>query len=254
MTYFWLCLSALAAGAVNSIAGGGTLLTFPTLLSALNDDGVLANGTSTVALVPGSIAAAWGFRREVKESRHWLKLLILPCLLGGLIGTLLVTRSDPKIFNALIPWLILTAAILFLLQPVIIRFTGVGLKHAPPSRLAIAGIVSFQFLVAVYGGYFGAGIGILMISALSLIGVGDIHRVNALKTLLASFINAVSAITWVEEGKVEWKYALIMAVVSIIGGYLGAYYSRRLNKTLVRWVVIAIGFGLAAFFFYQRWK
>jgi len=252
MTYLWLCLAALAAGVINSIAGGGTLLTFPTLLSIM--DGVHANGTSTLALVPGSMAAAWGFRREVKESRRWLALLALPCMLGGLVGTLLVTRSDPRIFEALIPWLILTAAILFLIQPLIIRFTGVGKPHAHPSRLAIVGIVLFQFLVAVYGGYFGAGIGILMISSLSFIGVGDIHRVNALKTLLASFINGVSAITWATEGKVEWKYALIMAVVSILGGFLGAHYSRRLNKTLVRWVVIAIGFGLAGFYFYQQWK
>jgi uncharacterized membrane protein YfcA len=250
MTYLWLCLASLAAGAINAIAGGGTLLTFPTLLTVM--DGVHANGTSTLALVPGSMAAAWGFRREVKESRGWLVLLVPPCLLGGLIGTLLVTRSNPKVFDALIPWLILTAAVLFLLQPVLIRFTGVGLEHAPPTRLAIGGIILFQFVVAIYGGYFGAGIGILMISALSLIGVGDIIRVNALKTLLASCINAVSAITWVVERKVEWKYALIMAAVSIVGGYLGAHYSRRLNKTLVRWAVIAIGFGLAAFFFWKR--
>ena len=252
MTYLWLCLAALAAGAINSIAGGGTLLTFPTLLSIM--DGVHANGTSTLALVPGSMAGAFGFRREVKQSRRWLILLAPPCLVGGVVGTLLVTRSDPKIFDALIPWLILTAATLFLLQPIIVRITGVGVEHAPPSRLAVVGIIIFQFVVAVYGGYFGAGIGILMISALSLIGVGDIIRVNALKTLLASFINGVSAITWAAEGKVEWKYALVMAAVSIIGGYLGAHYSRRLNKTLVRWVVIAIGFGLAGFYFYQRWK
>src|SRR5262249_2104154 len=115
MTYLWLCLAALVAGAINSVAGGGTLLTFPTLLSIM--DGVHANGTSTLALVPGSMAAAWGFRREVKESRRWLALLAPPCMLGGLVGTLLVTRSDPTVFDALIPWLILTAAVLFLLQP-----------------------------------------------------------------------------------------------------------------------------------------
>jgi uncharacterized membrane protein YfcA len=250
--YALLCISALAAGVINSLAGGGTLLTFSALLTIVNP--VAANATSTVALVPGSMAAAWGYRREIGTSGRWLKLLIWPSLLGGGVGTLLVTRLDEEYFKALVPWLILTAAILFLVQPAIGRFAGVGKSHAPPSNSMLAGLVVFQFIVAVYGGYFGAGIGILMLSSLALMGLGDIHRANAVKTLLASCINVVAVAIFVVERKVEWHLALGMAAAAIIGGYIGARAARRMNRNLVRWIVIVIGFGLAAYYIYEQLK
>jgi uncharacterized membrane protein YfcA len=246
----WLCLSALAAGAINSVAGGGTLLTFPALTAVVSP--VLANGTSTVALVPGSAAGAWGYRGEFRAVRRWALLLAGPSLVGGAVGTLLVTEFPESYFNALVPWLILTAALLFLLQPALTRLTGLGKPHAPPSAAARAGVIAFQFLVAVYGGYFGAGMGIMMIASLSLMGVGDIHRANALKTFLAACINGVSVAVWVLKDKVRWDLAPGMAVAAIVGGYLGARLARRLPKDVVRWVVIAIGFGLAAYYFYKQ--
>lgn len=252
VTYGWLLLSSLAAGILNSIAGGGTLLTFPALLAVVSP--VVANATSTVALVPGSLAGAWGYRRELRESAAWASLLFWPSILGGALGALLVSRLDERYFDLLIPWLILTAAVLFLLQPLMTRLVRIRPADQAPGKRSIALVLIFQFLVAIYGGYFGAGIGILMLSALGLMGMGDIHRMNALKTLLAACINAVAVAVFVLEAKVNWGYALSMAVAAVIGGYVGARAARRLNRNLVRWVVIVIGFGLAAHFFYRSFS
>ena len=246
-----LGLTAVAAGAQNSLAGGGTLYTFPALEHFIGP--VMANATSTTALVTGSVAGAWGFRGELKPAKKWLYWLVPPCILGGAIGTWLVLYFPDAVFKALVPWLILTAATLFLLQPLISRWVGAGQPHEePPTRVKI-GVVFFQLLVAIYGGYFGAGIGILMITSLSLMGLGDIHRVNALKSVLAACINLVSVLIWIAWNKVRWEYVPAMALAAIVGGYLGARFSRRLNKTLLRWLVIAVGFALSAFYFARQW-
>jgi uncharacterized protein len=247
--WLWLCLSALAAGVINALAGGGTLLTFPTLLTVVTP--VVANATSTVALVPGSVASVWGYRREIRNVYRWVVLLSPPSLAGGVTGSLLVTRLDPRYFDALVPWLILTASLLFLAQPLVVRLCGVQHKQ-PPSRRAVVGVVVFQFFVAVYGGYFGAGIGILTLSALGLMGVGDMHEMNAIKTAVAALINGVSVVVFVWEGKVNYSYAGPMAVAAVVGGYLGARVARRTRPAFVRWIAIGIGFALAAYFFYQR--
>jgi uncharacterized membrane protein YfcA len=144
--------------------------------------------------------------------------------------------------------------LLFLLQPAIARLTGIGVPHSEPKPLAKVGVVLFQFVVAVYGGYFGAGIGILMLSALALMGLGDIHQMNAAKTFLAACINGVSVVVFAAEGEVEWRFAPVMAVASIAGGYLGAHYGRRLPRGLVRWSVIAIGFGLSFRYFFEQFS
>ncbi len=251
-TNFFLSLSALGAGVMNAIAGGGTLLTFPALLTVVSP--VVANATSTVALVPGSLASVWGYRQELRHLGRWTALLIVPSLAGGLVGSLLVTRLPQQYFSSLVPWLILTASLLFLSQPAIVRLVGIGKEHRPPSRFDLAGVMLFQFLVAVYGGYFGAGIGILMLSALGLIGIKDFHQMNALKTFLAALINGVSVVVFIVEEKVAWRYALVMAVAAIVGGYAGASVARRLDPRLVRWIVVAIGFGLAAHYFYKQWS
>jgi uncharacterized membrane protein YfcA len=254
--FLWLAVSALAAGVINSVAGGGTLLTFPALLAALapfgDDAGVLANATSTVALVPGSLAGAWGYRREMAAARGWTLLLLAPSLLGGLVGSLLVTRLPPHYFDALIPWLILTAALLFLVQPAVTKLTRRTTIPAGPAKHGIAVIVVFQFFVAVYGGYFGAGIGILMLSGLALMGLPGVHQMNAVKTFLAFCINGVSVVIFVLENKVEWRYAPIMALAAIVGGYVGARVARRVPPYLVRWFIVAVGLGLAGVFFYRQ--
>jgi uncharacterized membrane protein YfcA len=246
----WLGLAASAAGAVNSIAGGGTLLTFPGLLTVVSP--VVANGTSTVALVPGSLSAAWGYRREMRGQGRRLVLLALPSVAGGVVGSLLVTRLDLRYFDRLVPWLILTAATLFLCQPFLTRLARSG--SSTPSRAStVAGLVLLQFLVAIYGGYFGAGIGILMLSGLGLMGLGDIHAMNGLKNFLAVCINGVSVAVFAIHGAIDWRLAGLMAPAAILGAYLGARLAQRLDRRFVRLLVVGIGFALAGHFLIRRW-
>lgn len=273
----WAVLAAAAfvAGVMNSVAGGGTLLTFPALMAVLTPiygekmAGAVANATSTVALLPGSLAGTWGYRKEFAAARAFAMRLLPPSLAGGLVGSLLLVQF-PQQFTPLVPWLILTAAVLFLLQQPLGRFlarrreraTG-GTAGAPPGsvlsleplrrvrRRQVAVLVGFQFLVAVYGGYFGAGIGILMLTALGLMGLQNIHQANAVKTLLASVINGVSVVVFVSGRLVDWPFAGGMAVAAILGGYAGARVARRLPAVYARWAVILIGFGLAG---YYAWK
>jgi uncharacterized protein len=248
LTYTLLCLAALVAGAVNSIAGGGTLLTFPALLRVIG--AVEANATSTVALLPGSFAGSLGYWAELRQCRRLIAWLLAPSLVGGFIGSRLVTEFPPEVFERLIPWLILTASALFLLQGPIKRWTGVG-EHGPPTGLTLAAVIAAQFLIAVYGGYFGAGIGILMLSVLPFMGTRTIHETNAAKTFLAAVINAVTIVNFIVEGKVVWPYALAMAAAAIAGGYVGARLARRLPAVYVRALVIVIGFSLGG---YYLWK
>jgi uncharacterized membrane protein YfcA len=249
MTYAWITITAFAAGVINAVAGGGTLLTFPALLSVLPS--VVANGTSTVALVPGSLAGAWGYRQEVRASWSWIGLLLIPSVIGGAVGTLLVTRLDERYFARMIPWLILTATLLFLIQPTLGRLTGIGMPHVRPGKGMTAAIVIGQMLVAVYGGYFGAGIGILMLSSLAVLGLADIHQMNGIKTVLAACINSASIAVFVADGKVVWSYAALMAIAAIAGGYCGARSAKCLPPEVVRWAVIIIGFALSAYYFWK---
>jgi uncharacterized membrane protein YfcA len=254
LDYVTLCLAAVVAGAVNSVAGGGTLLTFPLLFAVLGGSApaaVMANATSTVALFPGSLAAMAGYRRELRESGGLALLLLGPSLLGGLLGALLLTQLPASSFEALVPWLILTAAMLFWLQPRIGQWTGVG-QRVDWGRHGRVTAILFQLLVAIYGGYFGAGIGILMLSALAMMGMSDIHQMNALKTLFASCINGVAVVVFIAEGKVHWPLALTMAASAIAGGYGGAFLARRLDRNLVRRGVVVIGFCLACYYFYRQ--
>jgi uncharacterized membrane protein YfcA len=256
-TYAFLCVSAFFAGAMNSIAGGGTLLTFPALTAHVLP--AVANATSTVALLPGSFAGAFGYRKELWECRRFVLRMILPSLAGGFIGAWLVGK-DQETFKLLVPWLILTAAVLFVVQAPLSRWVkaraakeGTQPDHHEPGWFTQALVIGFQLLVAVYGGYFGAGIGILMLSALGFMGVGDIHRMNAVKTFLAAAINAAGAVVFIRDRLVNWDYAVPMVIASIVGGYAGARVARRLPPSYVRYAVIAIGFGLSVYYFAKQY-
>ncbi len=263
LTLLALCVTAFLAGALNSIAGGGTLLTFPALMAAFAPLGPLqaaafANGTSTVALSPGSLAGAFGYRKELRESWRFVLRMIVPSIAGGYLGADLVGR-DQKAFAGLVPWLVLTAAVLFVVQGPISKWLkrrsaveGASVEHREPGWFTQALLITFQFFVAVYGGYFGAGIGILMLSTLGFMGVGDIHRMNAVKTFLATGINGMAALVFIRDGLVDWRYAIPMMVTAIVGGYVGARVALRLPAVYVRYAVIAIGFGLSAYYFIGR--
>jgi uncharacterized membrane protein YfcA len=255
-TWVLLILSSLAAGVVNALAGGGTLLTFPSLTAVMSK--VYANATSTAALLPGSVAGAWGYRRELRAVGRWPLILVPPSLIGGLVGTLLVTELPESYFAAMVPWLILLATLLFLLQPALIRLSLRLRPAGPPdphrrSAGSYAGLIVAQFLIAVYGGYFGAGIGILMLSALGLMGLGDVHQMNAVKTVLAACINFLSVVVFALYQKVVWPVAGVMALAAIVGGFLGAHYGRRLPRWVVRWFVIVVGFALAAKYYWEQY-
>jgi len=244
-----LAASAAAAGLINAVAGGGTLITFPTLL-LFGTAPLVANATSTVALVIGTTGGVFGYRRQLAAVKPWLWRLIPSSLLGGLLGSRLLTQTSDRTFSRLIPFLILFATVLFLAQGFIRRKTAASTDA--PSRGAIAGAVVFQFGVAVYGGYFGAGIGILMLASLGLIGLTDIHQMNGLKTVLGSLINVVAAVTFISAGIVDWRRAGVMTV-GALGGYLaGSHYSQRIPQASVRRLVTAIGLVIAAVAFWKE--
>ncbi len=251
-TYLFLGVCAFLAGAMNSIAGGGTLLTFPALTYFVSP--AIANATSTIALLPGSFAGALGYRQELAASRRFVLWMFAPSLVGGFLGAWLVVRN-PEQFASLVPWLILTAALLFLLQKPVASWLGTHRPDHEPGPITRAVLIVCQLLIALYGGYFGAGIGILMLTTLGFMGVGGIHKANAVKTFLAAMINLASVIVFIGfwSDMVNWRYAAAMVGAAIIGGYAGARVARRLAPATVRWAVIVIGFGLSAYYFIKQY-
>ena len=229
--------AGMAAGAINSIAGGGTLISFPALVW-LGRDPIVANATNAVALWPGSLAAAYGYRRELSTMKGWLLLLIVPSLLGGLLGSWLLLRTPSSVFERLVPFLILGATLLLAFQEIITRRLPPATGHR---QSATIGVFLFQLLVGIYGGYFGAGMGILMLAALGLLGLTDLHQMNGLKNILAVAINGIAAIYFALAKAVAWNDVLVMMLGSILGGYVGALLARRLGRKFVRAAVVVIG-------------
>jgi uncharacterized membrane protein YfcA len=249
-----LAASAFGAGVMNAMAGGGTILTFPTLVF-LGMPAVGANATSTVALLPGAATSMAGYRREVSANRGWLRTLFLPCLLGGMLGSVLLLRTPEKTFQHLAPILILFATILFMLRGVLAK------RFAPKSGTPDASGLSrgrwltavlLQFAVAVYGGYFGAGIGILMLALLGFLGLTDILAMNGLKNFFNLCINGVAAAYFVIQGAVSWPEAGVLAVGAAIGGYSGARFSRRIGQEKARAAVVVIGLLVTALLAWQQ--
>ncbi len=245
--YVILFAAALAAGAINSVAGGGTLLSFPALL-AVGVSPVAANATSTVALVPGSLSAYWGYRSEMQDAQADLRRWAVPSLLGGALGAWLAVHIGDKAFSRLVPYLILSATGLFLLQGPLRAWLGRrAAAEGKPRGQSHAGATVFQFIVAIYGGFFGAGIGILMLAAMGILGLTNIHRMNGLKNFAAICINGVAALTFVFSGKVHWDLALLMMVAAIVGGYAGAGLARRVGQQNVRRTVVIIGLAMGVY-------
>lgn len=237
-------VAALVAGFVNAIAGGGTLLTFPALIAA-GLSPLSANATSTVALLPGVLSSMIGYRGELTGARRWAALFALPSLVGGAIGAALLLHTPSAAFDRIVPWLVLGATALFLAQRPILRLVRGArvqlgddeLTRRAPSPALLAG----QLLVGIYGGYFGAGIGILMLAALGLMGFTNIHRMNGLKNWGAFCMNVVAALTFAASGIVRWPVAVAMAVGSVAGGYIGARAALRVPQDVVRGAVAAVG-------------
>jgi uncharacterized membrane protein YfcA len=244
--------AAVAAGAINAIAGGGTLITFPTLL-LFGTAPIIANATSTLALLIGTAGSVFGYRRHLPAVKPWLSRFVPVSIVGGLIGSMLLTHTTEKTFSKLVPFLILFATVLFLAQGFFRRFAGRKDEGQQPAKgHAIWWAALFQLAVAIYGGYFGAGIGILMLASLGFLGLTGIHEMNMLKTILSSVINLVAALWFIFAGLIAWPQASILTLGALVGYYLGSHYSQRISQKGVRQIITAIGFALSALTFYRE--
>jgi uncharacterized membrane protein YfcA len=252
LQFVLLFLAAVLGGALNSVAGGGSFITFPSLIFA-GTGAKIANATSTVALWPGSVASATAYRKELASlNRLLLMVLVGTSLVGGVLGAILLLRTSQSTFVQLIPYLLLLATLLFAFSgPItsLLRKRAQATQKTHLSWLKLASISLVQFVVATYGGYFGGGIGIMMLASLGLMGMENIHEMNALKTVLQASINGVAVITFIIAGAVVWPQAIIMILGGIAGGFAGAYYARKLDQRLVRAFVILVGTGLTIYFF-----
>jgi uncharacterized membrane protein YfcA len=244
-----LTFAAGVAGMINAVAGGGTLLTFPVLLF-YGTPPVVANATSTLALVVGTAGSIFGFRGTIAPVRSWLVRFVPVSLAGGLLGSILLTQTSNETFARLVPFLILFATVLFFLQGAFRRLAGA--EAALPGRRHIGAAIAFQFAVAIYGGYFGAGIGILMLASLGFIGLTDIHEMNGLKNLLSAVINIVAATWFVAAGMIDWPKAGVMTVGALAGYWLGAHFSQRIPREWVRGLITAIGLVISLVTFWKQ--
>lgn len=233
---------------MNAIAGGGTLLTFPALIG-LGIPPLIANATSTIGLVPASVTSMWGYRNELRGARQWAFGFALPSLAGGLVGALLLVRTPAVTFSWLVPWLVLGATALFIAQAPLTAWlrqktapsqglsAGVPARERPPS----APLVAFQFLIAIYGGYFGAGVGILMLAGFGFMGLTNIHRMNGFKNWGGLCMNAVAAAVFAMAGLVNWPVSLAIATGAFGGGYLGSRVAQQVGQRVVRIAIATIG-------------
>jgi uncharacterized membrane protein YfcA len=240
--------AAFVAGAINSVAGGGTMISFPALV-ALGLPPIVANATNTVGIWPGSVGSLWGFRREFSRIPKVMCWLLVPAFLGGAAGAMLLRMTPPGMFDRLIPWLILFATVLFTLQGPIQRRLGSvdAARKAGPGWMAVA--MAVQVAVAVYGGYFGAGMSIMMLSILGILGMTDILEMSAMTSLLALCINGIAGVLFAQAGLVAWPYAFSMAFGAIAGGYGAAGLARRIGKAVIRRFVIFVGLAIAVAMF-----
>ncbi|MCK2037054.1 sulfite exporter TauE/SafE family protein [Microbacterium sp. SSW1-49] len=246
-TVVLLALAGTASGAINAIAGGGSLVTFPTLL-ALGYPPVIANITNTVAALPGYLGGAWGYRRELIGQRRRIVVLGIVTVAGAVFGSALLLLGSERTFTAVVPWLVLGSTLLLAAQPMLtslVRRSALSASASARPREALRWAGLGQLGVAVYGGYFNAGLGIMMLGVLGIALHETLHRVNALKSVLSVVASAVSLVYFATFATVAWPAAAVIAIAGLLGGWLGAAFGRRLPVPLLRWSVVT--FGLIVF-------
>jgi uncharacterized membrane protein YfcA len=250
-----LFVAGVIAGSINAVAGGGTLISFPALVG-LGEPEIIANATNTAALWPGSISSAIGYRRDTEVNRGMLIGLLVPSFMGGALGAFILVITPPNLFRIIVPFLVLFATLVLAGRDAITRKIGqrlaVGEGHSTWAG-RLWGFF-FQLFIATYGGYFGAGMGILMLGSLSIMGMRDIHKMNALKTPLQAVVNLTAFVLFAIKGLVSWPTAAVLCVGAITGGYGGARLAKRVNPKLLNTCVVALGFIVSAWLLYKAFQ
>jgi uncharacterized protein len=250
-TVIFLFFAGALGGALNSVAGGGSFIAFPALLFT-GVPPIPANATNTIALWTAAAASGGAYRKRLDIAGRVMTPLLSSSLIGGVAGAILLLKTPAQTFMRIIPWLILGATLLFAFG----RRLAAGKKSAVEYEMSLGQLAVatfFQLAVAVYGGYFGGGMGIVMLAMLATLGMTDIHSMNALKSVMGFVINGVAVVVFVVEKAVYWKHGIIMIAGGILGGYLGAHYAQKLPPTWVRWFVVLVGTGMTIYFFWKSY-
>jgi uncharacterized membrane protein YfcA len=249
-TYAILFVAAAVGGGINSVAGGGSFVSFPALLFA-GVPAVPANATNTIALWPGAMASALAYRRELRESRRELVPLGVAGLLGGAVGSVLLLKTSDHTFILLIPWLLLFATVLFTFGGGLTKRLSKGAHASANTGRSLA--VAAQLVISLYGGYFGGGMGIMVLAVLSVLGMTDIHRMNSIKVMLAALVNGVAVVAFVVAGAVAWAPGVFMIAGGVLGGYAGAAIARRVDPRIVRRIVLVVAWAMTGYFFFRTY-
>jgi uncharacterized protein len=245
-SYLLLFVAGLAGGLINSVAGGGMFLTFPAMVFT-GMPSIVANASSTTALIPGVLASAWGYREDFQKSENFPFLpLLIVSVVGGILGALLLLYTPQRTFDSVIPWLMLAATLLFTfgarITPILKRVIHIG----PVT------VVVIQFFIGIYGGYFGGAIGIVMLATWTVFGLKDIHVMNANRSLMGAAANSLASVLFIIAGKVWWPQTSLMLVATIIGGYIGARTARKVNPKIIRGLVTAVSAAITIAFFLRK--
>ena len=247
-TIVFLFLAGALGGALNSVAGGGSFIAFPALLFT-GVPPIPANATNTIALWTAAAASGGAYRKHLDVPRRVMIPLLSASMVGGLAGALLLLKTPAHTFMRVLPWLTLGATLLFAFGKKLAGGRTSVMEHESTGS-ALVGATLFQLCVAVYGGYFGGGMGIVMLAMLAALGMSDIHSMNALKSVMGFVINGVAVITFIAKGAVYWRHGIIMILGGIAGGYLGAHYAMKMPQVWIRWFVVLVGAGMTAYFFW----
>jgi uncharacterized membrane protein YfcA len=238
-------------GGLNAVAGGGSFVLFPALLFT-GVPPVPANATNTVALWVGTTASGGAYRSKLTISKRVMVPLVIASIIGGLFGAFLLLRTPQQTFLRVVPWLMLGATLLFTLGKYLTSWFAGGIEHEASTRALFAACV-FELVVAVYGGYFGGGLGIMNLAMLAALGMTDIHAMNALKVVLGAIINGVAVITFIVARAIYWPQGIVSTLGAIVGGYFFAHYAMKLPQIWIRGFVILVGFAMSAYFFVRAY-
>ena len=247
----FLFVAGALGGALNSVAGGGSFIAFPALLFT-GVPPIPANATNTIALWTGAAASGGAYRKRLDVPRRVFTPLLAASLIGGLAGAFLLLKTPAHTFMRVLPWLTLGATLLFAFGKKISGGRVSVIEHET-TNTALAAATFFQLAVAVYGGYFGGGMGIVMLAMLATLGMTDIHAMNALKSVMGFVINGVAVVTFIVAKAVYWKPGLIMIAGSILGGYLGAHFAQKVPQAWIRVFVVLVGAGMTIYFFWKSY-